>query len=170
MSFPGFTNAQVRELTRRQLNRIHANHRASSTLNNNNVNKADAATRRVFEYVAQIVRNFPNQQRAVRNAAARIVSQVTNATPMPIPVHNASNFTSGNARPPVHYGGRATNANINRFINNARRAGFAIGNKRNLKSLKFAVHPNRNPNKRNQATAFFQRLGQLETSGAFNSQ
>jgi len=171
MSFQGLTNDQVREITRLQLNRIRAVQKANTTLNNKNMNNASAAASRVFAYVTRIASNFsPNQQRAVRTAAAQLVSQVTNATPMPLPIHNERNFTSGNARAPIYGGGGANPAAINRFIENAFRAGFNTGSKKNLKSLKFAVHPNRNPNKRNLATNFFQRLGQLESSGAFGSQ
>ena len=166
MSFTGFTNAEVRELTRLQKNRVLASHRANTTLNQSNENAATAAKMKVFKYVSNISSRHPGQNRNVRRAAANLIMKVTKNTPTNIPIYNANNFTSGNARAPMP---TYTSNTINKLINNAVRAGFTIGNaNRTYHGMALKLHPNKAHNKRNKAGELFKRLGALKEAGHFN--
>jgi hypothetical protein len=164
MSFEQFTNAEVRELTRLQKNRVHASHRANVTLNESNENAANAARVKLFKYVSNISSRYPGHNLNVRRAAAKLIAKVTKNTPTNIPIHNARNFTSGNARAPMPTYNTANT--INKLINNAVRAGFIIGN-RTYHGLALKLHPNKASNKRNKAEILFKRLGALKAAGHF---
>lgn len=165
MSFEGFTNAEVRELTRLQKNRVLKSHRANVTLNQPNENAANAARAKLFKYVSNISSRYhPSHNIHVRRAAQKLIMKVTKNTPTNIPIHNASNFTSGNARAPMP---TYTHNTINKLINNAVRAGFIMGN-RTYHGLALKLHPNKASNKRNQAEILFKRLGALKAAGHFN--
>ena len=167
MSFEQFTNAEVRELTRLQKNRVLASHRANVTLNQSNENAANAAREKLFKYVSNISSRYPGHNLHVRRAAQKLIMKVTKNTPTNIPIHNASNFTSGNARAPMP---TYTHNTINKLINNAVRAGFIMGNRANrtYHGLALKLHPNKAPNKRNKAEILFKRLGALKAAGHFN--
>ena len=164
MSFEQFTNAEVRELTRLQKNRVLASHRANVTLNQSNENAANAARDKVFKYVSNISSRYPGHNLHVRRAAQKLMMKVTKNTPTNIPIHNAKNFTSGNARAPM---ATYTHNTINKLINNAMRAGFIIGN-RTYHGLALKLHPNKASNKKNKAEMLFKRLGTLKAAGHFN--
>jgi membrane-associated HD superfamily phosphohydrolase len=164
MSFEGFTNAEERELTRLQKTRVLASHRANFTLNQANENAANAARDKVFKYVSNISSRYPGHNLNVRRAAQKFIMKVTKNTPTNIPIHNARNFTSGNARAPMP---TYTHNTINKLINNAVRAGFIMGN-RTYHGLALKLHPNKASNKRNKAEMLFKRLGTLKAAGHFN--